>query len=278
MSSGRTCAVALAYARGEVEFIGEWLDYHLTLGISHVFLGIHVNEDLAPVERHLTSRRPYPAMYQAGRTEADVVEEFLGTVAGFGSRVTAYLLHRDFFPVPEGHTVTQLRLYNEVLAEQRHDFEWIAPFDIDEYLVPQPPFGSITAALDAVPEHLEAVMMEQVIAEERWDAERRPRSGPLITPEVRRCSQVVGARHGIKTFVRCRAAASLGIHGHELVAGGMNLADRRLLVYHFHGFPGTADVQQYRVPVEREELDWADSRPWEVLEHARQAANRPSGP
>jgi len=124
-----------------------------------------------------------------------------------------------------------------------------------------------------VPEHYAAVMVEQVITEERWDAEHRPRPGPLIVPEVLRCSQVVAAMHGITTFVRCRAAAALGIHWHQLVAGAMNLAERRLLVYHVHGFPGTADDQQYRVPVDREEFDLADSRPWD----ARREASRPAG-
>ena len=278
MSSGRACGVALAYARGEVRFIGEWLDYHLALGLSHLFVAMHVNEDLGPAARHLTVKRPFAAMYEVGRSEADVVADFLDAVEPFRDRVTTYLLHREYSAEPDGHIATQGRFYNAILGERRHEFEWIAPFDIDEYLVPQPPYGSITAALDAVLADVGGVVMEQVIANPRWDDDRRPRLDPLVVPDLRRCSEIVGFGHGHKTFARCRAVASLGLHSHQLVAGSELLADRRLLQYHFRGFPEQTEETPYRTPVERLEFDLVDPRPWELLEQARARAAATPGP
>jgi len=275
--SSRVCGVALAYPRGELRFIGEWLDYHLTLGISHLFVAAHLNEDLVPPDRHLTIKRPYPAMYEEGRTEAEVLADFFGVVEPFRPRVTTYLLHRDYSTEPSGHLAAQLQLYNAVLAEQGDAFEWIAPFDIDEYLVPQPPFGSVTAALDEVPAGFGAVVMEQVIANPRWDADHRPRRDRLIVPGLRRCSEVVPFHHGVKTFARCAAAASLGVHDHQLVAGFEVLADRRLLQYHFRGFPEQTEDTEYRTPLDRQEFDLVDPRPWELLERARGDAARAGG-
>ena len=123
------------------------------------------------------------------------------------------------------------------------------PFDIDEYLVPQPPFGSITAALDEVPARFGVLQMEQVVATPRWGEDRRPRRDRLIVPGLRRCSAVVPYDHGVKTFARSAAAASLGLHGHQLVAGFEILADRRLLQYHFRGFPEQTEQTEYRTPI-----------------------------
>lgn len=278
MSSGRACGVALAYARGELQFIGEWVDYHLTLGLSQLFVGVHVNEDLVPAARHLTVKRPYAAMYEVGRSEAEVVADFLDVLEPFGDRVATYLLHREYSAEPDGYIATQERFYNAILGGRRSEFEWIAPFDIDEYLVPQPPYPSITAALDAVPTDVAGVVMEQVIATPRWDDDRRPHRGPLIVPELRRCSEVVPFGHGLKMFARCRAAASLGLHEHQLVAGSVVLGDRRLLQYHFRGFPEQTEETPYRTPVERLEFDLVDRRPWELLEDARRRADGPPGP
>lgn len=269
MTGQRIGAVAIAYPRGELPFLGEWLEYHLTLGVSHVFLALHVNEDLVPTNQYLPVKRPYPPMYELDLTEADVLRATFAEIRPFKRHVTTYLLHRRGLQEFLGPVHTQARFYNEVLAQQRTSFDWIAPFDVDEYLVPQPPFESIPAALASYPPDVGAVEMEQVIVTPRWDEERRPRPRPLLVPDLARCSKVVPARHGMKTIARARATTSLHVHTHQLVEGSKVGSDQRILTYHLRGFPAQTEIEWgYRLPIEHQEYDLLDDRPWRLLHDA----------
>lgn len=270
----RLCTAALAYPRGELPFIEEWLEYHLALGVEHVFLALHVNEDLLAPHKYLTVRRPYPGMYKLEGTEADVVGEFLAAVRPFSDHVTTYLLHRVYEAEPHGHRAAQRHLYNSVLAMHRDTYDWICPHDIDEYLVPQAPFETLGDALADCPDRYAAVVAEQVIVRPRWDGDdRRPRPAPLIVPDLPRCSEIVPsdqAHHGVKTFVRCHAATALDLHLPYLVAGAQALVDRRILQYHFHGFPADTEAPPARVvPIEHQVFDTTDDRPWRLLQALR---------
>ena len=276
----RVCTVALAYPRGELPFIEEWLDYHLALGVDHIFLGLHVNEDLLAPQKYLTVRRPYPDMYDLGGTEADVVERFFAAVRPFLQHVTVYLLHRVFESEPEGHRDAQRHLYNSVLGMQRHAYDWICPHDIDEYIVPQDPFDTIPAALADCPDRYSAVVMDQAIVQPRWDETRHPRPAPLIVPDLPRCSELVDiddVHHGVKTFVRCKAATDLDIHIPGVIAGTRGLIDRRLLHYHFHGFTDDTEAPPVReVAIKNKVFDLTDARPWRLLQQARCSAGTPT--
>ena len=81
-----------------------------------------------------------------------------------------------------------------------------------------------------------------------------------------------------KTFERCRAAASLRIHSHQLVADAETLADRGILQYHFRGFPEQIEETPYRLPIERQALDLVDARPWQLLQPARHDPGEPTEP
>jgi hypothetical protein len=269
----RICTTALAYPRGELPFIAEWLEYHLALGVDHVFLGLHFNEDLIDPHNYLTESRPFPEMYDLAGTEADVVDRFLAEIRPFRSHVTSYLLHR-LASEPAGHREEQQRhLYNSVLGMQREAYDWICPHDIDEYIVPQEPYETIPAALAECPDRYSAIVMEQTIVRPRWDETRHPRPAPLIVPDLPRCAEIVPLYHGIKTFARCRAAASLDIHAPGLLADCHALADRRLLHYHFHGFPADTDAPPARVvPIDHQVFDVVDDRPWRLRRRALGAA------
>ena len=237
-----------------------------------MFLGLHVNEDLLAPHNYLTVRRPYPGMYQLDGTEADVVHEFFAATRPFAPHLTTYLLHRSFAAEPHGHRAAQRHLYNSVLGMQRSSYDWLCPHDVDEYLVPQAPFERIDDALAECPERYSAIVMEQVIVRPRWGPDRRPRPPPLLVPDLPTCSEIVPMdheHHGVKTFVRTDAATSLDLHVPEVVAGAQALADRRLLQYHFHGFPADTEVEPVReIPIERQVFDTTDDRPWRLLHQA----------
>jgi hypothetical protein len=277
----RLCTVALAYPRGELPFIAEWLEYHLALGVDHIFLGLHVNEDLVDPSHYLTRTRPFPNMYDLRGTEAEVVNSFFAAVRPFLPHVTTYLLHRFASEPAEHREDQQRRLYNSVLGMQRETYDWICPHDIDEYIVPQPPFETISDALAECPERYAAIVMEQVVVRARWDAARRPRRPPLLVADLPRCSEIVSMNqqyHGVKTFVRCRAASSLDIHLPALADGSCTLADRRLLHYHFRGFPAETEAPPAReISIEDQVLDTADDRPWRLRRQALRSAGGPSG-
>ena len=267
------CTIALMYVRGEMPFIAEWLDYHLRLGVDHVFLGFHVSEDLVDPSSYLVSTRPYAELYDVDSTEAALLQRLFVLLRPFGKRVTPYVIQRragDWTP-------TQRRFYNAVFGLHRDDYDWVCPHDIDEYIVPQGEFQTITAALADCPDVYDAVAMEQVVVEPRWDAERRPRSAPLLVPTLRRGAEVVPRLQGVKTFTRCRAAAGLGVHWPELVAGALTLIDERLLTYHLRGYPELLpEVGSDRLPIERQVYDVTDDRPWAVLQDRPPLADDPS--
>ncbi|HEV2310465.1 MAG TPA: glycosyltransferase family 2 protein [Acidimicrobiia bacterium] len=256
------CTIALMYLRAEMPFVAEWLDYHLRLGVDHVFLGLHVTEDLVDPSRYLVKKRPYAELYDVDSTEAELLERLFALLRPFAGRVSPYVVLRtdpDWVPA-------QRRFYNAVFGLHRHEFDWVCPHDIDEYLVPQGEFRTITAALADCPDVYDAVVMEQVVVEPRWDDQRRPRPAPLLVPALRRCAEVVPMPHSVKTFTRCRAAAGLDVHEPELLAGRLAVADRRLLTYHLRGFPEhLPENNASRLPVERQVYDMTDDRPFALL-------------
>jgi len=265
----RACTIALMYLRGETPFVAEWLDYHLRLGVDHVFLGLHVTEDLVDPSRYLVSTRPYAELYDVESTEAALLERLFALLRPFADRVTPYVVQRTVVHRTDADWVpAQRRFYNAVFGLHRDDYDWVCPHDIDEYLVPQGAFRTITAALADCPDVYDAVAMEQVVVEPRWDAHRRPRPAPLLVPTLRRGAEVVPRLHGVKTFTRCRAAAGMGVHRPELVAGALTLADERLLTYHLRGFPeALPEVGSDRLPVEHQVFDRTDARRWALLQH-----------
>jgi hypothetical protein len=97
---------------------------------------------------------------------------------------------------------------------------------------------------------------------------RSPRDSRL-----RRFSEVLPLGHGVKTYVRTAATASLSIHHQQLVLGAKQLADRRILRYHFRGFPALVDQEPYRLPIEHQVFDLVDPRLWRLREQARREAD-----
>lgn len=256
----KLCSAALAYPRMELPFIGEWLDYHLSLGVEHVFLGLHLNEEFQPRESLIPGKRPFPSLYQLDASEGDVLTEFAQAVIPFKKRITTWLFPRRNSEV-HGECGEQCDLYRRVMEGYSSDIGWLAVHDIDEFLVPSQQ-ATLTAIIDGQNDEVAGIRMRQVVCEARWTDDRVPRSEPVLSLK-RRIAIPMPASHGAKMITRLAAAKEIGVHG-SIVEGCIR-DDDSLLVYHYRGIPSRTEVTGYRLPVPVEDFDTTDDRPWELL-------------
>ncbi len=255
------CSCTLAYPRLEMHFIAEWIEYHLALGISRIFLGIHINDEFQSREQLMPAKRPYPSMYELEDTEGDVLSEFHRRISPYRKSLKTFLYRRHARGINE-EGMTQTAFYRDVLERFRHDYRWIAVHDVDEFLVPQG-HDMLTEALREIPPEVAALQLRQVICEERWTPERKPLTEPVLS-RYRRVREPVAYGHGSKTITRMEAARELHVH-HSVVDGSVS-RDHSLLLYHYRGFPSRTEVPTgYRLPVTREEFDLLDDRPQALL-------------
>jgi hypothetical protein len=260
------CSAAFAYCRLELPFIAEWTDYHLSLGVDHIFLGLHINDEYQTPEAFLPAKRPFPSLYVLDGSEGDVVAEFLDQLRPFRNRLTFRLHRRTAFGLFT-ECQAQEEHYNRVLALHREDFEWIAVHDIDEFLVPTE-HQSLAEALSIHGDDVAALRMRQIICEARWTDDRKPRQHPVLSLH-RRHGATLPLPHGFKSISRMSLTRHLGLHGSSVY--GTEACDDSILNYHFRGFPSATEIDTgYRLPVEREEFDTVDSRPFQLLIRARE--------
>ena len=262
------CSAALAYPRAELPFIAEWLDYHLSLGVDHIFLGIHLNEEFRSPEFLMPAKRPFPAMYRLEGTEGDTLLEFHAEIAPFRNRLTTLLFRRDDHRL-RTHNGAQFDLYRHVRDRHRCNFEWVAVHDIDEFLVPRE-HDDLKSALRSLPDEVSALRMRQVICESRWHDDHKPVNAPVLSRH-RRLSEVIPASHGAKTISRLSRVKQLYIH-HSLVDGPVTCNDS-ILHYHFRGFPSKTEIDTgHRLPVGSEDFDTLDDLPARLLARSRSTA------
>lgn len=270
---GFLCSAAFAYPRMEVPFIAEWADYHLSLGVEHIFLGINLADEYQPLESLLPAKRPFPSLYILDRSEGDVMADFVDRLRPFRDRLT-YRLHRRSGHGIHSHCTEQVAHYNRVLGLHRQDYEWVAVHDIDEFLVP--------VLHDCLPDVLRsqhddvcAVQMRQVVCEARWNERREPRQEPVLSLQ-RRLREPVPLPHGHKTITRMASARALDIH--DSAVYGRVACEDSILNYHYRGFPSVTEIDSgYRLPVEREEFDAVDSRPAALLLQAKRKLAQNAG-
>lgn len=266
-AAGRKLSSAsLAYPRMELPFIAEWLDYHLSLGVEHVFLGLHLNEEFSPRETLLPAKRPFPSLYRLDESEGDVLAEFMLATEPFRKRITTWLFPRRNSDV-HGECGCQCDLYRRILEAHASDIEWLAVHDIDEFLVPAK-HRTLTDVLDGLEDSVAGIRMRQVVCEARWTDERIPRTEPVLSLH-RRIGQPMPPSHGSKMISRLGAAREIGIHGS--VVDGEICGDDSVFSYHYRGNPGETEVTGYRLPVESEEFDMIDTRPMDLLRFAKSA-------
>lgn len=262
---GTLCAAALAYPRAELPFIAEWLDYHLALGVGHVFLGIHLNEEFRPPGFLMPAKRPYPAMYRLEGTEGDVLADFLDRIAPFRNRVTTLLFRRDDWRL-RTQNGAQLALYRHARDRARDHFRWIAIHDIDEFLVPTTSHD-LPSALERIDDGISAVVMRQVICEARWNGDFTPSDTPVLSRH-RRLSRIIPGTHGQKTISRLAKTRHLYIH-HSMVEGE-TLRNESILLYHFRGFPKHTEIDiGHHLPVDTDEFDLTDDLPQRLHDAAK---------
>lgn len=111
----------VAITQGEYDYLAEWIDYHLGVGVDHFYI-----YDNNPPEdaRTLETLKPYIA--------AGIVERY---------EWPNYWKHMLFF---DG---CQLYAYHDALKKATHKTKWLALIDTDEFLVPMKN-SSLTKALD----------------------------------------------------------------------------------------------------------------------------------
>lgn len=264
----KICSVALAYPRFELDFIAEWVDYHLAIGVDRIFLGLHVNEENVVREHLIPPKRPYPRMYHLEGSEGDILSEFHHRIEPFRARVKTFLFRRDDNRY-HLHCEQQKELYQLVLDRYRNDFDWVAVHDIDEFIVPVRKPDLKSALLEYGPE-VGAARMLQVICEPRWNEVFEPVSEPVLSRH-RRMKGVVPHCHGCKTISRFSHTSKLDIH--TSIVSGAVVQDDAIRIYHYRGFPGKTEINTgYVLPVEREEFDEIDNRPQALLAQAKAEA------
>jgi len=100
--------VICAIAKCENEYINDWINYHLNLGVDEIYLYDNNDEDYEPVESRIKINQ--------GKV---VIQKIPGL-----RTINSY----DKFGF-------QAKLYNEFYQAHCHEFDWIGFLDIDEFIV-----------------------------------------------------------------------------------------------------------------------------------------------
>lgn len=108
----------IAIAKCEEPYIKEWIDYHLDKGFSNIIIAD--NDDTLVL-----------APYASDRV---IIEDYTGV---------------------EG---VQPKAYNQLFAKYRKDYDWIAFFDIDEFLVIEDG-RSVTEFIDSLPQDVDMIRL-----------------------------------------------------------------------------------------------------------------------
>jgi len=98
-----------AIFQNEARFLKEWIEYYLMLGVEHFYLCNHKSQDNCQ----------------------EVLQPYVDR-----GLVTLVQSTRDTQNTECGHVANQLGYYNTILEEVRDQVEWLALFDLDEFLVP----------------------------------------------------------------------------------------------------------------------------------------------
>ena len=115
--------VICTIARKENLYIREWVDYHLSIGFSHIYI------------------------FDNNREGEERVSEVLGEY--YGGLVTIVPLHNMDYP--------QMWVYEEFY--KNYDFDWVAFIDIDEFITFCKAFKSISGFISSIPEDFDAVYL-----------------------------------------------------------------------------------------------------------------------
>ncbi len=110
----------VAICRGEQEYMREWLDFHLQIGVSHFY--IYDNE---PDASHGDLLRPYGAHVTYVHWSDEIAFRYRDAIS---SKVTFS---------PKLTTISrQILAYHHCIEEYLAETRWLQLLDIDEYLVP----------------------------------------------------------------------------------------------------------------------------------------------
>ncbi|MEO0424168.1 MAG: hypothetical protein AAF184_17650 [Pseudomonadota bacterium] len=176
MSSTIAIATNLHH-RIELGFFEQWLDYHLRLGVDHVFLGIDVRHSVGDLasQRAVTgelTRPPRQYMwwkkpnfdYHAALGHAQILDRWREGLARFpADRVTPVFLR-----LPDNVNIRrQLRWLSIVYADYADRFDYLFFIDGDELLVPQAS-DDIHSVLDALEGDTLVYGIRQQLFDKRW--------------------------------------------------------------------------------------------------------------
>lgn len=165
--------------RIELGFFEQWLDYHLRLGVDHVFLGIDVRHSAGDFasQRAVTGslarpRRPFvwwkkPNFdYHEALSHGDVLDRWREGLARFpADRVTPVFLR-----LPDNVNIRrQLRWLSIVYADYAERFDYLFFIDGDELLVPQAS-EDIHSALPPLDGQVSVYGVRQQLFDKRWES------------------------------------------------------------------------------------------------------------
>ena len=158
----------VACARWEEKDILEWLDYHQSIGIDHVYL--YSNDDNAATLKsaigpHLEGPRPF-------------------------------VTYRHWHPSKGG----QMRMYHHFLSHHRLETEWLCFLDIDEFLVIKG-HNDLPRFMAPLEPHFDAVYFNWVVYGANGRRTRKP--GSVLTGLTRRNRRM---DFHTKNFIRARFA------------------------------------------------------------------------
>ncbi len=172
-----------AIAKNEGPYLAEWAVYHRLIGFDQIL--VYENESTDDSKAVL------------GRLEdAGVVK-----VISWPSRTDGQV---------------QKRAYADGLRRLRADFEWIAFFDIDEFLF-IPAFENRIHPFLAAYGHLDAIAVNWAMFGTSGHETRTP--GLVIERFTRRAKTEHGGNRAVKTIARIRALKAPNLHNHEFAEG-----------------------------------------------------------
>jgi hypothetical protein len=161
--------------RNEADYLEEWLCYHLALGVDHVFL------------------------YDNGSTD--------GSASLLEPYINHGLLTRLDWPLPGGQTDA----YNHALRFFGPSVDWLAFFDVDEFLVPL-----VDDDLPSLLDRFDDAADLRVPRREFGFSGHRTRPDGLVIESYTGIADVFGRDPAkgprVKTIARSRAMAAIGIH------------------------------------------------------------------